>query len=224
MGSSWTGHVGTDELAALLELLHVARSRFTSIEARMRISYDLRVLRNASRTGSPLGPVPDVTAGTRVAGRTDHVSFISDAKYRVQSESLGPGFLHIKDGERTSSPDPVEVSATGIYEQVAFMNAADSYRQMMWDPNLLIPEMWFEPLGRQVIANREGLKVRARPRWTSHDYIVVSPWADAYELVVDLERGVLLRFGCWFQGEEGIADEVMEITFDRSLPEELFAI
>jgi len=213
-----------DELATLLELLHLARGRFTSIEARMQIRYDLRVLRNASRTGSPLGPAPDVTAGIQVAGRTDHVSFISNAKYRVQSESLGPRFLHIKDGERASMPDPVEISASGIYEQVAFMDAPALYRQVMWDPNMLIPEMWFEPLGRLVVANREGLKVRARPRRTSHDYIVVPPWADAYEMVVDLERGVLLRFGCWFQGREGVADEVIEITFDRSLPEELFAV
>lgn len=190
----------------------------------MRIRYDLRVLRDAARARQTLGPDADVAAGTQVAGRIDQVLFFSNTRYRVQSESLGPRFLHIKDGERDSRPDPVEISASGIYEQVAFMDAPALYRQVMWDPNMLIPEMWFEPLGRQIVANREGLKVRARPRWTSHDYIVVPPWADAYELVVDLERGVLLRFGCWFQGHEGIADEVIDITFDRSLPEDLFTI
>jgi hypothetical protein len=216
--------VPIDELAVLLELLHVAPSRFTSIDARMQIRYDLRVLSDAARARSPLGPIHEVDAGNRVLGRTDRVSFISNATYRVESESLGSKFLHIKDGERASSPNPVEIAAGGRYEEVAFLDASASYRQVMWDPNMLIPGMWFEPLGRQLVANRDGLKVRAQRRQTSHDYIVVWPWADAYDLVVDLERGVLLRLGCLFQGKEAIVDEVTEITFDRSLPQELFAI
>jgi len=46
--------------------------------------------------------------------------------------------------------------------------------------------------------------------------------ADDYELLVDVETGVILRFDRRFEGDEYGATEMTEVAFDEDLPEELF--
>ncbi len=46
--------------------------------------------------------------------------------------------------------------------------------------------------------------------------------ADSYELLVDAERGVLLRFAAVADGVEFAGHEVLEVKFDDELPEHLF--
>jgi hypothetical protein len=110
---------------------------------------------------------------------------------------------------------------SGTYENVGYGDAPPTYRQVWWEPNLLIPEMWLEPNGMRRVAGREAVIVRGLPRWTSHDFVIVTP-ADSYELVVDRERGVLLGMTLLFDGEAGISDEAVEITFDQQFPETTF--
>ena len=66
------------------------------------------------------------------------------------------------------------------------------HRQIMWDPNILVPESWLEPVGTAHIAGREGFRLLGRPRSTSHDFLLF-PKGDSYDVVVDTKRGILLR-------------------------------
>ncbi|MFN2543624.1 MAG: hypothetical protein ABR600_03495 [Actinomycetota bacterium] len=86
--------------------------------------------------------------------------------------------------------------------------------QCAFDPNVVIPELWLEPVGRTRVAGREAIAVRATPRATTHDYFVLPMRADRYELAVDGERGVLLRLKCLVNGNEALVYEVERIAFD----------
>jgi hypothetical protein len=72
-------------------------------------------------------------------------------------------------------------------------------------------------------AGREALRLRAVPvaEW---EYPPEPLWwgADEYEVVVDIERGILLRVACRLEGEDFDALEVEEIYFDEQFPEDVF--
>jgi hypothetical protein len=74
-----------------------------------------------------------------------------------------------------------------------------------------------------VWAGREAVLLRGVPveNW---EYPPEPLWweADEYEIVVDAERGVLLRTVCRLAGEDFYALEVEEIHFDERFPEEVF--
>ena len=80
---------------------------------------------------------------------------------------------------------------------------------------------WLEPYETEHVADCEGVRIGARPRPTSHDYIVLWPRADRYEPVVDLERGILLRLSSLVRGREAMSDELLAVRFDEPLTEEL---
>jgi hypothetical protein len=46
--------------------------------------------------------------------------------------------------------------------------------------------------------------------------------ADDYEVLVEIETGVILRFARRFEGRENGATEMTEVAFDEDLPAELF--
>jgi hypothetical protein len=79
-----------------------------------------------------------------------------------------------------------------------------------------------EPLDETAVAGRRAHRVRAVPRgerWHLHG---LPRGADAVELAVDAERGVLLRTEAWFEGEPFAVDDVTAIEFDVELPAETF--
>ncbi len=87
------------------------------------------------------------------------------------------------------------------------------------------------PAGSAVVAGRAGARLRgiSRPvlRFPTPPRPTVSVFADTvvgcdYELVVDLERGVLLRFVESLGDEQLKVASVVEIGFDEALPDELF--
>jgi len=77
-------------------------------------------------------------------------------------------------------------------------------------------ELWLEPIDEVTVAGRLGVRLRGRRRPTTHDYYVLPMPTEHCELVVDLERGILLRLACLEGGHEALALEVLEIEFDRS--------
>ena len=90
-------------------------------------------------------------------------------------------------------------------------------------PDLSYPEM--RVVGRVLHAGREALRVEAtmpggwefppEPLWWG---------ADDYELVVDAERGAILRLASRLGGRAFDVTEVLEIAFDESFPEGTFAL
>jgi len=91
------------------------------------------------------------------------------------------------------------------------------------EPGPIIPDLRFELTGRDVVAGRDALVLRARPAGggpgAAHAF---GAGADEYELAVDAERGVVLRSVAFLDGREFERSEAVEIAFDEDLPAELF--
>jgi hypothetical protein len=204
------------KLEDVLELMHLARRRYTTNEATLRRRFE-PALDEADRSN-------DVGSATPVHGpveAVDHVWFASPTTWRVDAESgPGAGFVNIHDGDQAFRNFRFEDLGEG-YGRGVYLDAPQAYRQVMWEPSMLVPEMWLEPYETERVAGREGVRVRAQPRPTSHDYVVLWPRADRYELVVDVERGILLRLSFFVRGREAMSDEVLAVRFDEPLTKDL---
>ncbi len=92
----------------------------------------------------------------------------------------------------------------------------------MLDPVTIIPELWLEPLGRETHAGRGAIHVSGLPRKEmEHDISPAVMWlgADAYSLLVDADRGVLLRCTALLDGAAFAGMEVLSVAFDEALSE-----
>jgi hypothetical protein len=203
-------------LEDVLELMHLARRRYTTIEARIRRRFDPALVE--PHRLDDMGPT------TREQGHVeavDHMWFESPARWRVDAESgPGAGLINIHDGDQAFRNFRFEDLGEG-YGRGIYLGGPQTYRQVLWEPNMLVPEMWLGPQETEHVAGREGVRVRAQPRPTSHDYIVLWPRADRYELVVDLERGILLRLSLFVHGREAMSDELLAVRFDEPLTKEV---
>jgi hypothetical protein len=87
----------------------------------------------------------------------------------------------------------------------------------------VIPTLELEPIEPATHAGRPALRLRARERKVDHRTAPVLPWgADAHELLVDAERGVLLRLVSFIEGEQFALSELEQVAFDEQLPPETF--
>ena len=55
------------------------------------------------------------------------------------------------------------------------------------------------------------------------ELIRLGPGADAYDLALDAERGIVLREAASLDGAEYAVTEMLEVAFDESFPPETFA-
>lgn len=92
-------------------------------------------------------------------------------------------------------------------------------------PHLELEELELRSAGRVRQAGREAIRVEAtKPgEW---DYPPEPLWlgADDYELVVDAERGVILRLASRLGGQAFDVTEVLDIHFDETFPEGTFVL
>lgn len=63
------------------------------------------------------------------------------------------------------------------------------------------------------------MQAKRRSAEGGHDF---GPLADELDLIVDRERGVLLRVAVVVDGEELSAIEMTEVAFDEAVPAEMF--
>ncbi len=94
--------------------------------------------------------------------------------------------------------------------------------QISLEPSWLISGLRMEPVGRMRYVGRETIRVQAEPVQESDGWY----WwkgADEYELLIDAERGILLRIEARRQGEGFAGVEVMDIEFDVSIPDSAFS-
>lgn len=135
--------------------------------------------------------------------------------------------LLVKDGPRWWSHDDWQGSVTNLGSHLDVESGEIPPR-----PELLQPVVWLawvtlEPTGSAEVAGREAVLVRARPRRLRDDdgeYGVprLAPGADAHELAVDAERGVVLRIASFIDDAPFVVTEVERIAFDERLPPETF--
>jgi outer membrane lipoprotein-sorting protein len=91
------------------------------------------------------------------------------------------------------------------------------------DPAQLLSESSFEILGTTMHAGREAIRVRSTP--SPRDPVLREagyPGCWPQELLVDAERGVLLRATSLFEGEPFSSTEFVSVAFDEELADELF--
>ena len=107
----------------------------------------------------------------------------------------------------------------GLYEDAEYAIIA----QTRLDPSWLISALWMEPAGRTIHTGRDAIRVRAEP--VDDDDIRWYAWkgADEFDLLVDAERGTLLRIGARERGAEFAGIEVTSIEFDSPIPDSVFA-
>jgi hypothetical protein len=122
-------------------------------------------------------------------------------------------------GGQTNAADPSERGSHGTGPGAALLETAG-----------ILPSLSFEVTGRAEVVGRPALAVRARPLPSERDLHVpsglhgIGSGADEYRLLVDAERGVLLRAEALFNGEALRVLEVDDIGFDEDLPPETFVL
>ncbi len=213
------------DLERTLELMHGAR-RFLPVHAILDVSITLP--RHPGHFGQKLGRMEMEGGAGKENSYVDDLWYASPDRWRLESMRAtgGEAFLHVQaERYRWYRRSPEDPRADGLHEKSGVGDAAERSHEVMWDPNMLIPELWMTATGRTIVAGRPGFVVAGVHRKVSHDMIVVPYWSsDAYEIVVDEETGMLLRLVA--RVEDGVVarEEVREIAFGIDLPDELFRL
>src|SRR5436190_7726206 len=93
--------------------------------------------------------------------------------------------------------------------------------ELLLDPSPLLGTYMFEIRGSTSLLDREGCSVAASRRYGAHTH-AFGPLSDELALVVDEQRGVLLRAAVAVDGEELSYSEMREIAFDEDVARDLF--
>ena len=131
--------------------------------------------------------------------------------HRWRVEQPG-GSLFVDDGEREWHFTPPDAAWTHRSQRATVWGI-----EQLLDPARLLPALLLEPTGETTWAGRHAIRVRSpsRGREDQLAYEQLTPGADAHELLVDAERGTVLRLASLLGGEEIVTLDVEEIAFDE---------
>lgn len=233
------------ELGELLELLYGARSRFRTARGVLRSRHSSRLMHEAmlrentrrtrGRGGSRSSLVMFATGGD---GAEESPDLVEDRirfwleppdRLREETEAQPPraSRVVVLDGELwwTYSRDWGAMSNVGLSEEEASHMSAgggEAFRSLL-DPSGLGGAL---EIDRVDVAD-DRLLVCARPRddledFHRHTQLHLLSGADELELVVDRERGVVLRLAGYLDGQELSVAEFEELVFDEVFPEGTF--
>jgi hypothetical protein len=216
------------ELGDVLELMHGARGRYSTLRATIREwqhlersarAFERHVDAASARGGSGSFMVSYGFGAEQPPEATEaliRLWVMPPAKVRMERTDA-EAHTFVTDGEREWSYSP----STG-----AMVNPAGGSFigfEHLTDPALVLGRVDLEPIGGTSVAGRAAIRVRAiRRRREWHEPSGLPEWADHHDFAVDAERGVLLRAASVFDGEEFQSNEVREIAFDESFPDGTF--
>lgn len=234
------------ELGELLELLYSARHSFRTARGAIRQRYSWRLTQevakreNARRRGGAAGggslqvmlfssrrtegeePPPDLHE------QQTRFWFEPPDRLREESESQHSSHTTVIDGDLwwTYTPEWGSTSNVGLSEEEAAeagtRGGGESFRQLL-DPSALLAVLEID----EIEIEGDRLLVRARPRddlddFHRHTQLHVSAGADRIDLVVDRERGAVLRIAAYLEGAELSVTELEELAFDETFPDGTF--
>lgn len=218
-------------LGALLELLYSARERSKTVQAvvrrRHRQARELELLR-ARGLWRDLPPIPPeegdwgepsevVETTTRLwAARPDRLRWESTFSGNPSGARTSVG---VKEGELFWHRfGDGEIRSNETRRGRGTMTASE---ELLIDPSPLLADYRFDIGSAATLIGRRGIEIAAHRRVGahSHDFGLLG---DELALVVDEERGVLLRSAVVVEGEEISTSDVIEITFDEPISGELF--
>jgi hypothetical protein len=189
-------------IAQLLELLYGARRRFQSVRATLSVEVDHSLLERSDWPDDAVNPPPPRTEPQAYVAR-----LWADSAGRIRLEREVDRELDIEVIGGHDGQDEAESLAEGLFD--------------LFDPAPLLGSASFELRGELTQAGRPAASVLAQPRRQPIEIGYL--WGcEAYELAVDLERGVLLHVVGRIGGEAAGTIAVEEIAFDEPLAPELF--
>lgn len=240
-------------LKDLLELLYTAHRRFFSVQVGWQYWYRLDLMNAAGRKWrnqhSP-GSVNVLRAES--IGDTQNmnelrvnwrVSWQKPSYWRDEQQIEGHGVaLRVICGERwwSFSSSDLVLYTNVDFEQKRTFNATrqeklpeshfihieDVVQDVpLIDPSFLLASHDLQLLDSTHHAEREAWRVRAvyrRGKELGRDAMFWGS-ADAYELLVDKERGILLRYAAIINQQEFAVASVDQIIFDETIPESVFS-
>jgi outer membrane lipoprotein-sorting protein len=229
------------ELGDLLELLHGAAGRVSSVQSRWRLWRDeervhAAFMAHAKQTG---GRTYTARRAARGGGSTEHTEEVrfwwqSPASMREQRDTAqgegawtGQPNLVIRVGATWWSYSPQTGALTNGGDERHSHGAGDQFLAML-DPCELIGVLDFTVVGRGQRAGRPVVVVVCRPRlgdrrgpagFALHH---LGLGADEHVIEVEADRGVLLRAEARLEGQALQITEAAEIAFDTRLDPGLF--
>lgn len=220
-------------LGDLLELVHGAQGSYRTVRLRAREwRHDARSMLAHERWQAAHGGATAVAVllgtGDPEPGPEEHEStialWLSPPRARAETVSDGDVCLTVIDGDRWWSHDPDMGAITNDGDPGYQTGAGEELRALL-EPALLIPFVDLS-IGESVeAAGRQAIRVLARPRAerpNHHGMSPLPPGADEHELLVDAERGVLLRLESRIEGAPYSVAEILEVAFDEEFPTDTF--
>jgi hypothetical protein len=225
------------ELGDLLELLHTSDRRWQTVrmagrewrhEARLLEAFHREV---AGRRGAVAMYGHGAGAPKPIEREDRWALWVAPegrvrAEFSVEEEEMvavlrGNQWWHWSPstGGQTNAADPSGGGSHGTGPGAALLETAG-----------ILPALSFEITGGAEAAGRSAFAVRATPIPSKRDLHGLSglhgigSGADEYRLLVDAERGVLLRAGALLGGEPFRLLKVNQIGFDEELPTETFVL
>jgi hypothetical protein len=231
------------DLVGLVESMRGARERWTTVRATLRKWYDVVLMQAAldrfvaqEPPGSVGRLVPEDDADDGAERATEPRFWVTELRvwgrkpYRWRIET--DWWYGASEGEVGDRAWRSDLAHRGMEElDPPDLPPLDATVAWVFDPRIALGEFdVVRVLGRTTHAGREATRVVATageemrsgqtgPLWASN---FLGWGAEAFELLVDTERGALLRSAGLLGGEEFARIEVVEVGFDEDLPEDVF--
>lgn len=215
----------------LVELMHGASGRVSSVRAiivdRRRPELLERAFRRfAERVEFARGggyfhvPLGGVAPGEQAEEHVWRIALFAEPG-RFRQERGGPDAesVLVVDGERWWDWSPAFGLRSHEFERgVSYDGGLD-----LLDPSQFLSGFSLEPLGEAVVAGRSARRVRVRSTGGfANRPLVLDPGVEEAEVLLDAERGLILRRAALVDEEEASVLEVEQIAYDEELPPETF--
>jgi len=218
------------ELGELLELMYGARGRWRTARfvVRDRVDFALsqeaqqRLMERQSAGGGSVQVMVSFSATAQPEPPAELVTttkvWVEGDRYRAELEQLDHRTVTVCDGTQIWFWSP-EMGA--VVHDVS--NSFSGWEAIL-DPRPFLAAGELEPAGRGIAAGRDALVVVGRmPPGAPHWHVDgLPPGATDFELLVDAERGTVLRCDARLDGRPFSLREVLEIAYDEPLPAATF--
>jgi hypothetical protein len=218
------------QFSELLELMHGAVGRVRSVRAtlveRRRPELLKRAfVRFAERVEMARGggyfhvPHGGVAPGGEAGEHVWQIELTAEPG-RFRQERRGPDAEHVLvvDGERWWDWSP----AFGLRSHEDERGVRHHGGLHLLDPSEFLAGYALEPAGTADVAGRPAIRVRVGRTSAEHRPFGLEPGIEKAELLLDAERGVVLRRAELVDGEEAFVREVETISYDKPQPPETF--
>lgn len=202
------------DLGHAIWLLHGARERYSAL----RINVDVAVV---------VDHLDDMDARGSHGVRRSAVTMWIDPpwRWRLHWQGWEPAFQAGRDGWLAWTTERNGGYHVGIGGHINVESPISDLQPLeeLWDPALLISELWLEPVDeRTEVAGRVGRIVtgipRPTPRPDGREFLLLDwPRGERYELVVDEELGIVLRIRTFRREREIVREEVTGVEVDRPI-------